>query len=278
MKYQNIFLAIGIVGMMFLCGCGESNLADDADKDSTTPQSEVANPSDRNENSVSNVEQTSSENESEAVNYEVVSETYSNGKINIEYPQIKGLNTNEEKNVNKSIKDLIYNQESYEDFDPENENVDEKFEIKSKNKDFVSILAKGYSYREGGAHPYNYVKTYNIDLSKGSLKRLVDTGKTSEYAARIANGTGFKIKGEDSLKQEFKDDGVDYPEGFDLLYRKGYLGKTQDEIKKMLDNYDVDVNNPNSISQGYSYYENGKTVISIEVIHALGDYFEIVFD
>ena len=53
---------------------------------------------------------------------------------------------------------------------------------------------------------------------------------------------------------------------------------TQDEIKKMLDNYDVDVNNPNSISQGYSYYENGKTVISIEVIHALGDYFEIVFD
>ncbi|MEL3962500.1 DUF4163 domain-containing protein [Lysinibacillus endophyticus] len=110
--------------------------------------------------------------------YELKSETFTEGNVTIQYPQIINL-TNEEKQ--KEINEFIKKEalapflETIQSLEPDQEyEAEGYYEIKLKNNDTLSIAYYSYNYISTAAHPYNLFFTTNIDLKTAKPLYLSD--------------------------------------------------------------------------------------------------------
>ena len=127
--------------------------------------------------------------------------------------------------------------------------------------DTLSILMNGNICEQGAAHPYSFKYTYNIDLNTGESIRLADHVDVDRLAENLFAGTGYYV--EESAADYFR-------ERLEAIYG------TPDSLARSLAGYDY--TEDGSAPYGYSYLENGKVWICMEVPHALGDYMEIELD
>ena len=192
--------------------------------------------------------------------YTVASEVYSKDGISIEYPQLSGLNNDAEKSWNALIKDTVLN--DVETLAPEDK-YEIKYEIKTRNDNFISILASGYSFNEEESYPYNFLYTYNIEIPKGNSRRLDSTGRVHECAEKIFNGQGYSLEN-DVFEDSFKE-----------FISQNYT--SADDIAKVLSDYDFN-KGVSDIPQGFSYYDDEKLVVCMQVPHEVGDYVKIIID
>lgn len=110
--------------------------------------------------------------------YEMVKETYSEGSVNVDYPQITNLQDEEkQKELNELIKkealrpylDTLASLEPDQTYEAEG-----NYEIKLKDEEMLSIAYTSYNNITPSAHPYHLFHTTNLDLTKGRLLYLTD--------------------------------------------------------------------------------------------------------
>lgn len=135
------------------------------------------------------------------------------------------------------------------------------YTVKTQTADLLSILMDGSMYDEEGAHPYSFKYTYNIDLNTGNSIRLADHVDVEKVAENMFAGTGYYV--EETLAPYFV-------ERLESIY------ESPDALARSLEGYDY--SEDGSAPYGYSYLEDGKVWICMEVPHDLGDYMEIELD
>jgi len=179
--------------------------------------------------------------------------TIQKNKANIKYPKLINLeNKNIEDKWNKIIEDRIT---SDLDLLKENDQYNLTYEVVSSDAEEISIKLIGDCYYEGAEHPFNFIYTYNISLTDGESKRLSEQVDVNVLANDIYNNTGFTL--ESDINEEF----------MDYIYS---AFDNKEMLAEMLMNFDY--NEDGELPYGYSFVENGKLHLCIEVPHALGDY------
>lgn len=132
------------------------------------------------------------------------------------------------------------------------------FEVKTMTADMLSILMNGTA-DTGEVHSFQY--TYNIDLNTGESIRLRDHVDVKKVAENLFAGTGFYVDGMDvSL----------FSERLKAIYG------SPEALARSLEGYDY--SEDGSAPYGYSYIEDGKVWLCMEVPHDLGDYVKIELD
>ena len=195
--------------------------------------------------------------------YQVVDAKLEQDGVSITYPQIENLG--DEKIQDKWNGIMRANEErAMEGWLSGGESQGGSYEVsyvvKTMTPDTLSILMNGQSY-EDPAHPYTFKYTYNIDLNTGESIRLADHVDVDRLAENLFAGTGYYV--EESADGYFR-------ERLEAIYG------TPDSLARSLAGYDYAEDG--SAPYGYSYLENGKVWICMEVPHALGDYMEIELD
>ena len=133
------------------------------------------------------------------------------------------------------------------------------FEIKTMTADTLSILMNGVAESDGERLTFKY--TYNIDMNTGESIRLKDHVDVEKTAENLFAGTGFYV------------DGVEM--GYFSERMKAFYGSPE-ALARSLNGYDDAEDG--SAPYGYSYLEDGKVWLCMEVPHDLGDYVEIELD
>lgn len=196
--------------------------------------------------------------------YKVVEAKLEQDGVSITYPQIEGLG---DARMQEKWNDIIRSTEerAMEGWLSGGESQDDSYEVsyvvKTMTPDTLSILMNGNICEQGAAHPYSFKYTYNIDLNTGESIRLADHVDVDRLAENLFAGTGYYV--EESAADYFR-------ERLEAIYG------TPDSLARSLAGYDYAEDG--SAPYGYSYLENGKVWICMEVPHALGDYMEIELD
>ena len=196
--------------------------------------------------------------------YKVVDAKLEQDGVSITYPQIEGLG---DARMQEKWNNIIHSTEerAMEGWLSGGESLDDSYEVsyvvKTMTPDALSILMNGNICEQGAAHPYSFKYTYNIDLNTGESIRLADHVDVDRLAENLFAGTGYYV--EESAADYFR-------ERLEAIYG------TPDSLARSLAGYDYAEDG--SAPYGYSYLENGKVWICMEVPHALGDYMEIELD
>lgn len=184
--------------------------------------------------------------------YEITGDTYAEGDITIQYPQITGLgDTAMEEQINVLIQaDAIAIAE-------EGGSVDVAYTVTWAGPRLLSIRYSGLRSFEGSAYPNNLFYTTNIDIANGTKVRLADvitidaafieTFKAGEF---VPQEPGF-LDAEDMIRETVA--------GYDLTQTladadNGYGAENPDYC--------------------FSYFTEGAIGISVGVPHAVGDHAE----
>ncbi len=268
---KNFGSKLVIFGLCFLVGCGNSNNSE-----------EETNQSGESDN-VSYLE------DARGIDiYEMETKEYKEGNFSLEYPQFSNSSNSDftEKwnkfieettllnmNMVKSASEDIVVEEGQEE-PIDNSYCDIKYEIKTKNKEIISILCYGKVNVRGAAHPSNILYTYNINLLTGQSVRLKESTNFSKYSENIFSGKNY------SYVKNLQEN-VDYINDIEEWISSNYNDVLS--LTNNLKEYDFDISKKydfenGDIPLGYSYYENNKIVICMEVPHVLGDYVELIME
>lgn len=174
-------------------------------------------------------------------------------KVRIKYPKLVNL---ESKSVEEKWNKIIENRITSDlELLTENDEYNLSYEVASNSNENLSIKLIGDCYYDGATQPMNFLYTYNISLSTGESVRLCDQTDVNNLAKNIYNNKGFVIE------SDVKDELMDY------IYS---AFENDESLSEMLINFDY--NEDGELPYGYSFYEDGKLHLCIEVPHDLGDY------
>lgn len=154
--------------------------------------------------------------------------------------------------IEKKVRDLA---ESLE----EGDSLWGSYDVKTINDELLSLVVSGEISAPSAAYPFRFQYTYNIDMKTGENIRLAHYRNVDQIAEDMMNGENYRVIG--ALASEFQERlAVLYGDAGQLaLSLRGFdFGKGQAEQPA-----------------GYSWQEDGKTWLSIEVPHALGDYVNV---
>ena len=186
--------------------------------------------------------------------YSVADGLLQEGTVTFSYPQIRdcadtGLQEKWNNIMEKKAEDLA---ESLE----EGDTLQGSFDVKTMNDELLSILVSGEISAASAAYPTRFQYTYNIDMRTGENIRLATYRNVDQIAEDMMNGTGYTVSGD--LAEEFQ-------KRLTVLY-----GDTE-QLAAALRSFDFGKGQV-EYPVGYSYQENGKTCLCMEVPHALGDF------
>jgi hypothetical protein len=201
--------------------------------------------------------------------YEMISKTYNKNNVEISYPQIKNYNDASKLNlINKDLEDealSILNMYTKDDPNLNNLTMEVNYEVKFKNDKYISIAYTGYSNVKGAAYPTSVFYTTNIDLEKGSSIELSDYADINDILKKLKDLNNVKaLSNENEVAEEQK---------------SVLLNIDNDELLSILKDADFHkVNGRVEVPQkgAYSYIEENNVVISLPVIHAIGDHAEFL--
>lgn len=191
--------------------------------------------------------------------YQIVEQELSKDGIQISYPQITGLFDEE---IQKKWNDIIreHAKKAFEDA-KEGSSLEVSYSLKTMNDQLLSILIEGDYEALDEADSRSFRYTYNIDMRSGESVRLVHDWDVDQLAENLLKGEGYTTNGE--LGAELK-------ERLAILY--GDAGQLADVLRQF------DYGENRETPSGFSYRENGRTHLCIEVPHALGDCADVLLD
>ena len=207
------------------------------------------------------------------VNYEVISQTYAEAGIQIDYPQMRNLgDPAKESAINEMIKDealkilLCYQLEEAES----KVNLEVAFKVTWQGKGLLSVQYSGYGYVEGAAHPNQLFYTTNINLISGKTFRLADVVVIDRaFVDQFRGGELVSGAEEEAVIDELK------------AALQDYLSFSTDDDDLMARFHKADFSGDATTAAAggvvdraeiYSYFTEDSLGISIQVPHALGDY------
>lgn len=192
--------------------------------------------------------------------YNIVSSVYEDGVVRVEYPQLTGMENEEnQQKINENIRNSVTNHIL-------NENLsfyELSYETATKGNGIVSFIFRGSENHEGSAYPVNLIKTLNINLNTGESIRLKDFADISSIVSSLEQADGYTVLNE----------GVDAAD-FSAFLNNGYV---TDYAMTLLD-YDIDFENPDMVPVGFTAIRDNHLILFIEAEHAMGDYVELEFE
>lgn len=196
--------------------------------------------------------------------YDIVTETYTEGTVEVLYPQLAGMaDTAFMKTVNALIEEnalapyieavaALEEGQTYE--------AEAYFDIKYQSKDLLSIAFGSYNNFTPSVHPYQLFYSLNIDMNTGNALSLADLVPNIDesFAEAVANGTYAGEYEEDVVPQ----------------LREGTFGQPAD-----LENLLFQLKDDSAVTGIYAYVTEDALGISLPVGHAMGDHieFEVTF-
>jgi hypothetical protein len=198
----------------------------------------------------------------EVTGYEFKTETYTSGKIVINYPQLVNLDDSEVRDsVNAIIKEGALRENNYLVTEAGAITYELDYDVMYSSFNFISIRYTGYSYVDGAAHPDNFLFTTNIDVGHQSVMRLKDLVTINAGFVEAFKGGIYC-----SMYQEIT------PEYTKAVEEALNESDTTDWIAAFK-NADTDGSDNNLAV--YSFLTGGSLVISVFVPHYMGDFIEI---
>lgn len=187
--------------------------------------------------------------------YEITNATYTDKKVQIEYPQIINMqDSNKQKTINEIIADDAYGFLKNDAWQAEEFGMEINYEIKWKSSRFLSIQYTGLNYDNGAAHPVHQFYTMNIDIHNEKKLTLTDLVIIDESWVK-------KFK-----ERKFKETMAEHNYILDTF--------TTEEWRTMFNKADT------AESEIYSYFTEKALGVSVGVAHAVGDHaeFEINYE
>lgn len=198
----------------------------------------------------------SSTEETKNQSYSIMTETFTQDNIEIQYPQIKGLGDNsKEKTINELIKSDLLKNEVEEPIDTYGDGtltMNLNYQVTMNTPELLSIVYTGNSKVEGAAFPTNEIYAITIDLKNAAKLKLSDfTVIDTKLAEKIKQSTAV-------TNDAVKNDGMDK----NALITAIQNTDNQTLIKGLKEEwaYNTFYVTPNSL------------VVSIDVGHVIGDY------
>lgn len=196
------------------------------------------------------------------ITYQVKVQTFQQGNISIEYPEVTDMDDDALMNrINGLIQQQLIPEDILEDEAILSYEV--SCEIATQGTGVLSFVCRGYEEYEGAAHPSQFVRTLNIDMTNGCNIRLKDYADIEAIVSGLELEQGYVL-----VESE-----IDMSD-FSAFLNNGYI---TDYAMTLLD-YDIDSNRPENVQAGYSYIKDNHPVLCMEVEHAMGDYVEVCFD
>ena len=189
--------------------------------------------------------------------YSVAEGLLQEGTITFSYPQLQDCADTELQEqwnsiIEKKVKDLAEGLE-------EGDSLWGSYDVKTINDELLSLVVSGEISAPSAAYPFRFQYTYNIDMKTGENIRLAHYRNVDQIAENMMNGENYRVIG--ALASEFQ-------ERLTVLY--GDAG----QLALSLRGFDFGKGQAEQPA-GYSWQEDGKTWLSIEVPHALGDYVNV---
>ena len=173
------------------------------------------------------------------------------------YPQLQNCTDVElQEKWNSIIKEKV---ESMAEELKEGASLYGNYDIKTMNDELLSILFSGDISSPDSAYSSRFQFTYNIDMKTGESIRLAHYRDVDQIAEDMMNGRNYTVSGE--LASEFQ-------------ARLTVLYGDARQLAAALRGFDFGKGQEQHPG-GYSWQEDGKTWLSIEVPHALGDYVNV---
>lgn len=272
-KISSILIGVLLISVT-LAGCGSEAVSNTVSASGKAPD-KVQQVSSKTTGQNSEVSQTENKSDkTNALSFEIVSKTYINKNVKINYPQIVNFSDADKQNqVNDLIKNDILNDyqkdvsklvgyafDNYKDAEAGlTENVN--YYIKLNNSRLLSVLYVKNSSIPNSAHPGNSVHSINIYIENGTILKFKDLiNIDNNFAEKLKNikDKMWTIK----LLPGISADNAD----------KNLAGVISDNLS-MLSNKDII---DEFSSDDYSFYFTKDYFgMSIDVPHAAGDYAEL---
>ncbi|NMF07646.1 PdaC/SigV domain-containing protein [Clostridium beijerinckii] len=203
--------------------------------------------------------------------YEIIDEVYSKDHVKINYPQIKNYADSVKlDSINKDLKNAalsIVNIYVENDTNINDINMEVNYEVKTKNNKYISIAFNGLVNIKGTAYPTSIFYTVNIDLENCSVVGLSDYANVQDVLKKLKKLDDVKMLSEDEKLIEAQ--------------KSVIKNISDDELLNILK--DADFHQKDGVIEipkkgAYSYMEDSKIVISIPMIHAIGDHAEFIIE
>lgn len=285
---------VGILALVGMTGCGngEKNVEkqeqtmknEESPDDSSEIESEGSEEQSSQETEGEPEQQDSEEEENKEGVFSIRTETYEEGDIHIKYPHVENL-VNEEVTdwYNEEFKSTIetYTSEVEEgDMGASSETVNETFQVTYQSEEMISILIEGNFYAEGAAHPYSYMRSYNINLKTGETLGITDEYTPEEIVEDILAGNNYAVIADTRTMEAMTGENLEY-------VKQEIAAKDRDFFLECMDNCDYrfrtgtdgSITDEENMVYAYSLrLPDGTWAIGTDVSHALGDYRILRYD
>lgn len=137
--------------------------------------------------------------------YDLKAETFTYGKIVINYPQVVNMiDSAVENNINEIIKRNALKDKEELVKVTEEVTYELIYDVMYISENLLSIKYKGYSFVKGAAHPNNFMYTANIDIEKQEALKLKDLVNIDEDFVGIFKNGKYISMGDGEITPELK--------------------------------------------------------------------------
>lgn len=209
-------------------------------------------------------ETTAAESETQAVSKNITAKknTYSSGKVKIEYPSVVNVeDAAQAEKLDALLKENALSVIDALELDEAKDTLEVTCQVMSADRNRITVVYKGTVSVDGGAHPTNLFYTNTVDVQKAEnipLSRLADPYTMAGYV--LSEDCQFPFAEDDAQRAE-------------LMKAKNSL--TLEQYTKLFEQADFPAGD--TFPESFSYEYEGNIYFSIPVSHALGDYAIVMF-
>lgn len=265
MKRSLIIPVFLLSGMCLAAGCGSKNNVDlssahtteaetMAQTDETEPETEET------EESASQAEGSSRPDSSRGLSTSL--ETYTSGKVSIQYPVVSGLNSADaETAVNTLLKDNAISIIAAQGLDEAADSLTVRCEIVSADRQRLTAVYTGELTASGAAYSTAVFYTNTVDMSQAEDVGFSTYAEPSTMAGYVMSD-GCQFDGLDADTEK--------------AVREYVASQSIDAYTELFRQADFPLKGE-TFPESFSYEKEGAIYFSIPVPHALGDYAIVVF-
>ena len=209
-------------------------------------------------------EETAESQESAASSVSASIETYTSGKISIQYPAVDQLDDASKKDkINELLKTNALSVIKANDIDEANDTLDIKCRVISVDRKRLTATYTGTLSAKGAAHPVNLFYSNTVNLLQAQNLGLDDFTDAYTMAGYVLSDD-VKFSG---ISSDVEAQVLSYRSSMDL-----------DSLTAVFNSADFPLSSETQWPESFSYEKQGTIYFSLPVPHALGDYVLVAFD
>ena len=209
-------------------------------------------------------EETAESQESAASSVSASIETYTSGKISIQYPAVDQLDDASKKDkINELLKTNALSVIKANDIDEANDTLDIKCRVISVDRKRLTATYTGTLSAKGAAHPVNLFYSNTVNLLQAQNLGLDDFTDAYTMAGYVLSDD-VKFSG---ISSDVEAQVLSYRSSMDL-----------DSLTAVFNSADFPLSSETQWPESFSYENQGTIYFSLPVPHALGDYVLVAFN